>query len=240
MLAVARWGRTPVTSVCSRLSAGPPGLTLLPSAPPWTPYPDKEGSDGGPRLSALGQHQVAGTLGLARSNHRSPAPALQGRVQFEGGGQGLCQSTDAETPALPAVNGDGNTFAAFLELWLAGIEGELRTSTFDWYAGYVRRNIVPALGDRRLCELTRTEVRAFYSTLPPRIVERVRRTLRRALYEAVASDLNARNQSHAVAVSRTAPPPRGPIDSRACTRRAARRLEGRHPGRGRGRRQRTR
>lgn len=93
----------------------------------------------------------------------------------------------------PTAHRSGTTLGEFLDLWLTGIEGELRTSTFNWYAGHVRRRITPALGHRPLAELTRTEVRAFYATLPPRLVERVHRTLRRALYEAVASDLLPRN-----------------------------------------------
>jgi integrase len=100
------------------------------------------------------------------------------------------QTQTAKSAPVASVR---TTLGEFLDLWLDGIQGELRASTFNWYAGHVRRHIAPSLGNRPLAEVTRAEVRAFYATLPPRTVERVHRTLRRALYEAVASDLIVRN-----------------------------------------------
>jgi integrase len=127
-------------------------------------------------------------------------PSTGRRRQLSKGGFATKEAAEAFARAqapkptpTPIVHGTVPTLAAFLELWLAGIEGELRTSTFNWYAGHARRHIVPALGHRQLTDVTRTEVRAFYATLAPRLVERVHRTLRRALYEAVASDLIPRN-----------------------------------------------
>lgn len=85
------------------------------------------------------------------------------------------------------------TLGEFLKLWLDGCKPELRPSTWAWHRSKIDLYIVPALGKVKLRDLTRDDVRVFYGELPPNLVDRVHRTLRKGLYEATYSNLLPRN-----------------------------------------------
>ena len=75
--------------------------------------------------------------------------------------------------------------------------GKMAHSTFVRYEGIVDRHLSPALGHRKLKDLTRAEVRRLYrekaETLSPRSVDYVHVTLQKALSQAVRDDLIPRN-----------------------------------------------
>jgi len=130
----------------------------------------------------------------------SPDPSTGRRRQRSRGGfrtkseaEAFAVSQTANVNLGVSVDPGRTTLGDYLEIWLAGIRGDLRPSTFNWYRSKVRCYITPALGARKLRDLTREEIRAFYATLPPPVADRVHRTLRRALYEATFSDLLPRN-----------------------------------------------
>lgn len=81
------------------------------------------------------------------------------------------------------------TVAEYLDLWLAGLEtDDLRQSTRNFYRYRVNKHIKPGpLAAVRLRDLSLEQIRAFYATLPPTVVDKVHATLRRALYAAVES-----------------------------------------------------
>ncbi len=55
---------------------------------------------------------------------------------------------------------------AYLEKWLSSAaRPRLRDNTYQQYKGLVDRYIIPALGDRRLCDVRPLDVQAFYSSL---------------------------------------------------------------------------
>jgi integrase len=70
-------------------------------------------------------------------------------------------------------------------------------STYKRYAGIVGKHLEPALGHRKLKDLTRVEVRKLYAakseTLSPRSVDYIHITLQKALSQAVRDDLIPRN-----------------------------------------------
>ena len=75
--------------------------------------------------------------------------------------------------------------------------GKLAHSTFVRYRGIANNHLKPALGHRKLKDLTRAEVRRLYSEkgkeLSPRSVDYVHVTLQKALSQAVRDDLIHRN-----------------------------------------------
>ena len=75
--------------------------------------------------------------------------------------------------------------------------GKLAHSTFTRYEGIVNNHLKPALGYRKLKDLTRAEVRSLYTekgkTLSPRSVDYIHITLQKALSQAVRNDLISRN-----------------------------------------------
>jgi integrase len=74
---------------------------------------------------------------------------------------------------------------------------KLAHSTYVRYRGIVNNHLKPALGRRKLKDLTRTEVRRLYNekgkTLSPRSVDYIHVTLQKALSQAVRDDLIPRN-----------------------------------------------
>jgi len=91
----------------------------------------------------------------------------------------------------------------WLELWLSDcikplVEADkMAHSTFARYRGIVNKHLSPALGHRKLKDLTRPEVRRLYAdkgmALPPRSVDYIHITLQMALSQAVLDDLIHRN-----------------------------------------------
>src|SRR3712207_885758 len=70
-------------------------------------------------------------------------------------------------------------------------------STFIRYEGIVNNHLKPALGHRKLKDLSRADVRRFYKekgkVLAPRSVDYIHVTLQKALSQALRDDLIPRN-----------------------------------------------
>ena len=91
------------------------------------------------------------------------------------------------------------TVGQYLDKWLPGIKGTVRQRTWERYEQLVRIHIKPSLGQRKLKDLSRGHVKAFYGekreALSPRTVQYVHVTLHKALKDAVADGLIHRNAS---------------------------------------------
>ena len=95
------------------------------------------------------------------------------------------------------------TVGQWLDSWLSdGLKplvdaGKMAYSTYKRYAGIVGKHLEPALGHRKLKDLTRVEVRKLYAakseTLSPRSFDYIHITLQKALSQAVRDDLIPRN-----------------------------------------------
>jgi integrase len=93
--------------------------------------------------------------------------------------------------------------SAWLDSWLSDCvkplvnAGKMTYSTYKRYAGIVEKHLKPAVGHRKLKDLTRAEVRKLYAakgeTLSPRSVDYVHITLQKTLSQAVRDDLIPRN-----------------------------------------------
>src|SRR5215207_7599644 len=91
----------------------------------------------------------------------------------------------------------------WLDSWLSDCvtplvdAGKMAHSTYVRYRGIVDNHLKPALGRRKLKNLTRAEVRKLYAakseTLSPRSVDYIHITLQKALSQAVRDDLIPRN-----------------------------------------------
>src|SRR5215213_2053994 len=91
----------------------------------------------------------------------------------------------------------------WLDSWLSDClkplvdAGKMAHSTYVRYRGIVRKHLKPALGHRKLKDVTRAEVRKLYAakgaTLSPRTVDYIHITLQKALSQAVRDDLIPRN-----------------------------------------------
>ena len=111
---------------------------------------------------------------------------------------------------------DGNmTLEKYLKDWLRGLSlavelGEMRPSTFAWYASAVERHITPALGPLALSKVTAAHLEGFYAEklrggrldgtgeLSSTSVRRLSLTLRKALADAVTSRLLSSNPADQV------------------------------------------
>jgi len=95
------------------------------------------------------------------------------------------------------------TVGQWLDSWLSdGLEplvdaGKMTYSTYKRYRGIVGKHLKPALGQRKLKDVTRVEVRKLYAAkseaLSPRSVDYIHITLQKALSQAVRDDLIPRN-----------------------------------------------
>jgi integrase len=96
------------------------------------------------------------------------------------------------------------TVGIYLRRWLEGVRPNLAPATYRKHESVVRAHLSPALGHRRLSELSVGDVRRFLagSNLSPQSVRHHRATLRRALADAYRDGLVARN----VAALAEAPP----------------------------------
>jgi integrase len=96
---------------------------------------------------------------------------------------------DADRGVLPSPA--RLTVEDWLEDWLEGIRGEISRNTYLAYKRDVRHHIVPALGKRRLRELSASDIRKLYRRmadkgLKNRSIEYAHRTLRKSLRAALA------------------------------------------------------
>lgn len=98
------------------------------------------------------------------------------------------------------------TLAAYLDRWLGDVRGSLAPATWRKHESIVRTGLAPALGARRLSELSVGDVRRYLAqgSLGARSLGHHRATLRRALADAVREGLIVRN------VAALAPPPKLP------------------------------
>src|SRR5215217_2351123 len=75
--------------------------------------------------------------------------------------------------------------------------GKMTYSTYKRYSGIVGKHLKPALGHRKLKDVTRVEVRKLYAvkseTLSPRSVDYIHIPLQKAFSQAVRDDLIPRN-----------------------------------------------
>lgn len=88
--------------------------------------------------------------------------------------------------------------ARYLASWLKTVEATVELSTYISYEGHVRKHIVPAFGQVPLVELTPQHIQHLMADMlkagaAPNTVRNVRSTLRRALNEAMAEGILARN-----------------------------------------------
>jgi integrase len=101
------------------------------------------------------------------------------------------------------LDADGLKVGEWLDSWLTDVlkplvkAGKMAHSSYERYAGIVKNHLIPAVGHRKLKDLTRAEVRRLYNQkakeLSPRSVDYVHVTLQKALSQAVRDDLIPRN-----------------------------------------------
>ncbi len=96
------------------------------------------------------------------------------------------------------------TVGEYLDRWLSDCveplveQEQMAYSTYNRYAGIVKNHLKPAFGKKKLKDLKRAEVRAFYrykseEGLSPRSVDYIHVTLQKALKQAERNDLILRN-----------------------------------------------
>lgn len=91
------------------------------------------------------------------------------------------------------------TVAMYMADWLTSVaQPRLGPRSFDDYTNLTRRYIVPALGDRRLSQVTPADIQRFYAgmsarSLSPRVVRYTHSVLRSALKQAVRWNVISRN-----------------------------------------------
>lgn len=105
--------------------------------------------------------------------------------------------TDADRGVLPS-RAANLTVGAYLESWLADIEGTVRRHTYEQYKSVVRKHLIPALGRAKLTDLQRPAIRKLYrekkqSGLKSRTVQYIHVTLHKALNDAVDDRLLIHN-----------------------------------------------
>jgi integrase len=111
----------------------------------------------------------------------------------------------------------------YLTTWLAGMANQVRPTTLDGYRHQVRAHLLPHLGDVRLQQLTTARLNQLYAELAerggkdsqplaPKTVRLAHTVIRRALRDAMADGLVARN------VAAQARPPRArPVEMHTWT-----------------------
>jgi integrase len=105
---------------------------------------------------------------------------------------------DAQMNMVPTVDGR-TTVSEYLKRWLEETaRPRLRHSTYPAYKGHINNHIIPAIGKKRLANLTRQDVQSFVSDLvrdgvKPATITRIHATLRVALNDAYRDDLLPRN-----------------------------------------------
>ncbi len=99
------------------------------------------------------------------------------------------------------------TVGQYLDKWLPNIKDTVRPRTWERYEQLVRVHIKPALGPKKLKDLTRAHVKGLYrdrldSGSSPRTVQYIHVTLHKALNDALADNLIPRNVSDGLKPSR--------------------------------------
>ena len=98
------------------------------------------------------------------------------------------------------------TLGDYLDKWLPSIKDTVRQRTWERYEQLVRVHIKPALGSKKLKDLTRAHVKALYSAkrdrVSPRTVQYIHVTLHKALNDAMADGLVPRNVADGIKPSK--------------------------------------
>jgi hypothetical protein len=136
--------------------------------------------------------------------------------KWVGGHRTKKEAEDALTEALERmrtgmwVDPGTTTFGEFLTEWLAAMESNVLDTTYRGYEQMIRNWVVPRIGDVRLVELSPMHLRSLQTELPrsgrvdgagglsARSVASCRRTLKKALKDAMRWGLIARNPMEAV------------------------------------------
>jgi integrase len=131
----------------------------------------------------------------------SKRPAIYGRTYKEV--EKKLNEARANVDKGLVFDSDNLKFGEWLDSWLNDLlrplvdAGKLAHSTFIRYEGIVNNHVRPALGHRKLKDLTRAEVRRLYNEksklLSARSVDYIHVTLQKALSQAVRDDLIPRN-----------------------------------------------
>lgn len=87
------------------------------------------------------------------------------------------------------------TVGQYLDRWLRGIEGTIRQRTWERYEQFVRVHLKPGLGHIKLAQLNRGHLKDLYAHLDrsPTTIRHIHAAMHKALGEAVADNLIARN-----------------------------------------------
>lgn len=110
----------------------------------------------------------------------------------------LATAISDRNKGLPVAVDGKQTVKAYLEGWLAAIQGNVRLRTWAGYESYIRFHVLPVLGKTRMVKLTPQQLQAFYSKklddgLSPTTVRHIHATLHRACEQAVRWGVVARN-----------------------------------------------
>lgn len=123
--------------------------------------------------------------------------SLYGRT-YEEARRKLAMAIRDRDTGLVTLGDARQSVARYLATWLASARATVEPSTYESYEIHVRRHLVPAFGRVPLVELTPQHVQHLMASMlakgaAPNTVRNVRATLRRALNEAMALGIIARN-----------------------------------------------
>jgi integrase len=144
---------------------------------------------------------------VARTSFDGQRKAYYGRTRSDAY-QELTAALKRRHDGLPQVT-QRQTVGEYLEKWIAGVPSSVRGTTYRGYEHMVRKHLIPRLGKIGLAKLAPSDLMSMYAEmlaagLAPRTAGHAHRILGRALREAEAAGIIARN------VSRLVRPPRVP------------------------------
>lgn len=123
----------------------------------------------------------------------------------------VCATLVAEASRGRFGTQSSGTVAALLDAWMAQIEPDASPSTIATYRGYVRRWILPRLGDKKVDRLRPEDLDRLYTDLrkqlSPASVLKVHTILRAALGQAVRWRMLSENPAALAKPPRPAKPP---------------------------------
>lgn len=110
------------------------------------------GKDGLPLLDAKGRPKM-----------RYPKTMKVVEAQGKKAAERLLEARIAELEQHGSIDVERLTLAGLLDRWLEATYGEMRVATRNSYSGIRRLHVDPALGQVPACQLTRTQLSAYYS-----------------------------------------------------------------------------
>ena len=171
------------------------------------------------------RHKKSG-LYMARYTVRTPTGPKRKTIY----GKGREEVAEKLVEALSNRNkglvfeGDDQTLSAYLDRWLSGsVKSSVKSSTFESYERMIRNHIEPALGHRKLKNLTPDHVQYFYQSkldagLPPGTVRLMHGILHKALEQAVKWGIVPRNVCKATTPPKPNPEEIHPLDAEQAKR----------------------